>query len=270
MEDIIIGVTYQNHIIVSIGDTLCLTPIIEEISKQKDQLINVSTTIPELFLNNPCVIGTNVNSPTINLSPCLSYDCNIMRYYASQLNIELPKNSKPRIYLDDNEIEYGKNQLRGFDGFKKIAVCMTTSTDCKDLRYDYMLPLLNKLINTGYALIGVGKENFDNHYDFNKSFINKTTIREACSIINACDLYLGVDAGLYHIAEALDVPQVVFFRNNQSSNNSYIDTYYMESRVKCESECLAKHLRVCQSNTRCMDNFDLDEYYYLITNILPI
>jgi ADP-heptose:LPS heptosyltransferase len=269
-ENIVIGVTYQNHLIISIGDTLCLTPIIEEISKQKNQLINVSASIPELFFNNPYVIGTNTDNPTINLSPCLSYDCNIVKYYASQLNIELPKNSKPKIYLSDEEKKYGRYQLSEFEGFKRIAVSTTTSTDCKDLRYEYILPLLNRLKDRGYILIGVGKGNLDARYDFNKSFFNRTSLRESCSIINTCHLYLGVDAGLYHIAAALDVPQVVFFRNNQSANNSYPNTYNIESRIKCEGECLARHLHVCQAENRCMDNFDLERYYNLITKVLPI
>jgi ADP-heptose:LPS heptosyltransferase len=275
-EDIVIGATVHGGIIYSIGDTLCLTPIIEALSKQKNQLITVSTSIPELFYNNPYVKEiVNTNNLTIDISHSLpyysvEYSSNVVEFYAERVGITLPKEHKPKIYLDDDELEYGRNQLREYEGFKRIAVCITTLADCKNLRYEYMTPFLDRLRDRGYKLFGIGREKFENRYDWDKSFIDQTTIREACSIINFCHLYLGVDAGLYHIAAALDVPQVIFFRNNQSANNSYLDTYNIESRIKCEGGCLARHLLNCQTNNRCMDNFDLDRYYNLITKVLPI
>lgn len=276
MEDIIIGVTVHGGIIYSIGDTLCLTPIIEALSKQKNQLITVSTSIPELFYNNPYIKEiVNTNNLTIDISHSLpyhsvEYSSNVVEFYAERAGITLPKDHKPRLYLSNDEIKYGRDVLREFEGFKRIAVCLTTSTYCKDLRYEYIRPLLDRLKNDGYILIGIGVEKFDSRYTFNKSFINWTSLREVSSIINTCGLYLGVDAGLYHIAAALDVPQVVFFRNNQSANNSYSDTFNIESRIRCEGSCLERHLHVCQSEKRCMDNFDLDRYYNLITKVLPI
>lgn len=276
MEDIVIGATVHGGIIYSIGDTLCLTPIIEEISKRKNQLITVSTSIPELFYNNPYIKEiVNTNNLTIDISHSLpyysvEYSSNVVDFYAERANIELPKDRKPKIYLSNTEIEYGKNELKEFNGFKKIAVSVKTSTECKDLKYEFISPLLNRLKKYGYKLIGIGKENFESQYDYDKSYINKTTLREICSIIKMCDLYLGVDAGLYHIAAALDIPQVVFFRNNQSSNNSYPDTYNIESKTRCNGLCLARHLRNCQNNNRCMDNFDLDRYYNIIIKVLPI
>ena len=276
MENIIIGATLYDNIICSIGDTLCLTPVIEEISKQKNQLVTVSTLVPELFYNNPYVKDiVNTNFVTVNLSHSIpyhtiEYSSNVVESYAEQLNMTLPKDHKPKIYLSDEELEYGRNQLREYEGFKRIAVSTMTSTDCKNLRYEFISPLLKRLKDQGYILIEVGKGNRDTRYDFDKSFFNWTSLREVCSVINACHLYLGVDAGLYHIAAALDVPQVVFFRNNQSANNSYPDTYNIESRVKCEGKCLARHLRDCEVGNRCMENFDLDRYYNLITKVLPI
>ena len=266
-----IGLIYQNYPVVSIGDTICLTPIIEAISKERNELINVCTPIPELFFNNPYVKDITQNqNPNINLYPCVAHGCNAIEYYAKQTNHKLSKKSKPKIYLTNDEIEYGKNALAEFEGYKKIAVSLKSSTEVKDLKYDYLSPLLNRLKRNGYKLIGVGKEKSPNQYDYDKTFINKTTIREVCAIINECDLYLGVDAGLYHIAAALDVPQVVFFKNNHASINSYSDTHYIDSKIECKGECLIPHITKCYNSVRCMDSFDLDEYYNLIVRILPI
>ena len=56
-----IGVTHENILIKSIGDTLGLTPIIEKYGK----LISVSTPLPELFINNPYVKSVNEEIPDI-------------------------------------------------------------------------------------------------------------------------------------------------------------------------------------------------------------
>jgi RimJ/RimL family protein N-acetyltransferase len=266
-----IGLTYQNYPVVSIGDTLCLTPIIEAISKERNELTTVCTPLPELFFNNPYVKDITQNqNPNINLQPCVSHGCNAIELYAKQMNLKLPKRSKPKIYLSNDEIEYGKNALAEFEGYKKIAVSLESSTEVKDLKYNYLSPLLNRLKRNGYKLIGVGKEKIPKHYDYDKTFINKTSLREVCAIINECDLYLGVDAGLYHISAALDVPQVVFFKNNRASINSYSDTHYIDSKIECKGNCLTPHITKCYNSVRCMDSFDLNEYYNLIVRVLPI
>lgn len=284
VEEVIIGATVHKNVISSIGDTLCLTPIIEAVFKQQYRPLIVATEYPELFFNNPYVKASiytkgeikkiNPDDTIIDISHSLpyvsiEYSSNVVEFYSERTGIKLLKDHKPRLYLSEDEMEYGRNQLREFEGFKRIAVSMTTSASCKDLKYEYMLPLLDRLRNDGYKLIGFGKENFESRYNWDKSFINKTTVREACSIMKFCHLYMGVDAGLYHIAAALNIPQVVFFRSNQSSNNSYSDTFNMESKIRCEGDCLARHLHDCQSDNRCMDNFNLDRYYNLITRILP-
>lgn len=268
-----IGIFYDRMLVQTIGDTLGLTPIIEKLYQETKKQAVVSTLVPDVFLNNPYIKSVNdFPYPETSLTPCLFYNCNIIQNYANQLNLSIPVDARPKIYLSKDEIEYGKDVLKEFKDYKKIAVSLETGADAKNLRYDFITPLLFKLKNDGYKLIGIGKEknyNADTGV-YDKSFINKTTIREVMSIINDCDMYLGVDAGLYHIAAALDVPQVVFFRNNKSSNNRYNDTRYINSNTECGSDCLTKHLEICKSNNRCMDNFDLDEYYKIITKILPI
>jgi len=266
-----IGVVIKEKLIDSLGDSLGLTPVIEELYSQDKTPVIVSTLLPEIYLNNPYV-GSIVNniSPSISLIPCLSYSCNIAQNYAKQLNIELPKDVKPKIYLSSCEKDYGKSLLTEFDGFKKIAVSLTTSADCRCLRYGYISRLLNKLKQEGYKLIGIGQENFENGYEYDKSFINLTTIREAAAILNACDLYLGVDSGLYHLAAAVGVPQIVFFRHNDSSNNRYSNTFFIDSKIKCGDICLTQHLSKCNVDVRCMDSFDLDEYHKLVIKTLPL
>jgi len=273
MGDISIGIPfvggyYHGTLCSSVGDSLGMSPIIEKLNELHQQKIVVCTAVPELFLNNPFVkeISSDLN-PTIRLEPCRFVACNIIQHYASQTGVEVPREIRPKIYLSPEEIEYGKKIVEEFGGSKIITVSTETGYDSKNLRDNYIAPFFDRLREEGYKLIGLGL-NVRKYYDkYNKSFINATTLRQAISIINASDLFLGIDNGLFHIAAALDVPQVIFFRNNLSSNNAYPNTFFIDSKIKCQGDCL-NHRPKCHAIARCMDNFDLDGYFELITEQL--
>jgi hypothetical protein len=129
MNSIDFGVFYSGKIpIKSIGDTLGLTYIVDRLYKTKGLRSKILTTIPEIFLNNPFVdilpIGSDVKN---HLTPCLEYSCNIIEHYSTQFNLEIIKNSKPILYVSQDEINYAKNELKEFSSIKKIAV---NSTNC--------------------------------------------------------------------------------------------------------------------------------------------
>jgi len=264
--DISIGMSFSNGLCGSVGDTLCISAILERLSEEKGTKL-IMCARPELhglWLNNPYIkiINTDVH-PMINMIPCRQVPCNIVNYFASQLNFKFSKPLMPRIYLTPEEIEWGKNQLIEFNGHKKIVICGETGFDSKNLRPDYIAPMFNKLKENGYKLIRVGVGRRDSYQGYDKSFYNMTTLRQAFTIMNDCDLFVGIDCGLFHAAAALDIPQVIFFRNNLSSNNKYPDTYYIDSGVVCQGACL-NHIGICQGHPRCMDSFNLDEYFDLI------
>ena len=270
-KDVIsIGVAVNDTLIGTLGDTLCLTPILEELHNREHAPICVSTLLPDLFLNNPYVQYVSNIIPTISVTPSTHYENSIVELYSNQLGLDIPKGVSPKIYLSSEEIEYGKNALKDLDGFKKIAISLETKADCRNLRYEFIAPLLERLRMDGYKLIGVGGSGVGKQYNYDLTFVNKTTIREVASIISQCELFLGIDAGLFHVAAAVNVPQVIFFRNNKSSNNSYFNTYFIDSNIECSGKCLEPFLESCRLIYRCMDNFDLDEYYKLITKILPM
>lgn len=267
-----LGVFLSNSPIRSIGDTLGLTSLVKEIYNKTGYKSTISTFLPEIFENNPYIKKTYTGSTAeLKLTPCTQYKCNIIQHYFSQVNLPVPKKIVPEIYLNEDEIAYAKVHLQKYKGNKIIAVCLNSSASSRDLKYLNILPLLEKLKKEGYILISVGKSTQPQDI-YHESFINITTLRQVFSLINECNFYLGVDTGLFHVSAALNVPQVVFFRHNQCSNNAYYNTYYLDSLTQCPSLCqtpgYASHCAL--PNSSCMDTFNFDEYYNLIINKFPI
>jgi ADP-heptose:LPS heptosyltransferase len=253
----------------AIGDTLGVTAILPQLVTKTNSKIDVFTKFPELFINNPYINTSNVlNTSNTNIQPCLTYDCNIVNHYATQLQLTYNKQLHPELYLTETEIEYAKNELNEFNGFKKIAVCLYSSADCKDLRYDNIRDLLLQIkqeTNTKLIFFGT-KMPTDTHKVFDKFVVGQYAngLRDVFSLMNECCLYIGVDTGLFHAAAALNIPQVVFFKNNGCSNNHYENTYSVSSFINCPAPCYQQHVSVCNAPQRCMDQFDLLQYHELI------
>lgn len=263
-----IGITYKNKLITSIGDSLGLSVILEAYYRKYGQRLIVSSTIPELFYGNPYIDGTTIKDKVdIRLRPCLNYDCKIIDYYKEQMGLDIDERDTPRIHLKDIEILEGMDKVIEFKDSKKIVVVLNTNGVVRNIDFDFIQPLLQNLKDNGHKLIVLGNDSVDNEI-YDKSFINQTTIREAAAIIKNCDLYLGVDCGLYHLAAAVGVPQVVFFRNNGSSINSYYNTSFVDHEKSCPPECKTRHLTQCKSKRKCMREFDLDQYYEIIEEAL--
>jgi ADP-heptose:LPS heptosyltransferase len=253
----------------AIGDTLGLTAILPQLENTINSKIELFTNFPELFFNNPYVASSNLlNNMHTNIQPCLTYDCNIVNHYVTQLQLNYNKQMRPELYLTDTEIGSAKNELKEFNGFKKIAVCLYSSADCKDLRYDHIRDLLLQIkqeTNTKLIFFGT-KMPDDTHNIFDKFVVGQygNGLRDVFSLINECCLYIGVDTGLFHAAVALNIPQVVFFKNNGCRNNHYENTYSVSSFIECPHACYQQHVSVCNALQRCMDHFDLLKYHELI------
>ena len=254
----------------AIGDTVGLTSVLEPLYKETGIKPVVSTSFPEIFYNNPFVDRISTTNETILLEPCKVYSCNIVQYYANRLGLKENYPLQNRVYLTRDEVLEAKNELKELNGIK-IAVCLFSSADSKDLRYEYIKPMLRKLKSYGAHLIFFGTKHPNDQIGlFSKSFIGKygNNLRRLFALMNECDLYVGVDTGLFHIANALSIPQIVFFRNNECSNNAYKDTIFFDSQKECPSRCLIPFLGNCRSEERCMDTFDLEQYYNKIIEVI--
>jgi len=91
------------------------------------------------------------------------------------------------------------------------------------------------------------------------NFIGQTTLREAMGLLSLCELTVGNDSGLIHLADALGVPALVLFgptdpkRTAPRSRHSLV----LQRGVDC-SPC---ELHECPIDHRCMDELSVQEVY---------
>jgi len=264
----------------ALGDTICISGVLKDLHKKTNELVTLYTNWPEIFDNNPYIKSSLPRNRMLsNLEPCRNvfvnnlYNCNIVKHYYEQLGIEYPSvaNIDTKIYFTDEEIKSAEEELKQFCGHKKIAVGLYSSAPARDVNYEYIKDILKKLKISGAKLIFFGTK-FPHDYDnlFDKFVVGDAYVglRRVFYLMSKCDLYLGVDTGLFHAAAAVGIPQFVFFRNNGCSINAYKNTYYFDSKIECSDICRTVLNTYCESKIKCTENYDLDKYYTHITELI--
>jgi len=265
----------------SIGDTLGLTALLEQLGrKYPNKRYQIYSRRPEFFINNPWVVSSkhvlDVDQPYFEIQPVYRgiWSQKITQRYCDQF--QLPSSPelralRPKIYLTDDEKQRAKQTMAQFDGHKKIAVCLYSSADVRNVRYDVVKPFLKRLqTSLNCKLLYLGEESIpsdcENIFDLT---IRSGDLRYVFALISECDLYVGVDTGLSHAAAAVDVKQLMFYRNNGCTNNAYDNTFYIPSKIRCPEPCVGplSYLH-CLNHIRCLDNYDFEKYYELAKTLI--
>jgi len=87
----------------------------------------------------------------------------------------------------------------------------------------------------------------------------KTTLRQAVSVIDRCQLFITNDSGLMHVAAALDIPLVAIFgsTNPVTTGPSGSKSHIVRVPMDC-SPCLKTS---CPEDHRCMKEITVDQVY---------
>jgi len=154
----------------------------------------IGTEYPIIKFGNPCPASMyeGQTSPSV--------DKDRIELFKLATGLE-NSNTKPKLYLDESEIEYGKS----FVGDLKVGVVYKSSAKWRD--YPRMTDFVVGLDTKGVEPIVIDDVMSVNNY---KSTIGMT-IRQICSVINALDVIVTPDTGWMHVAGALDKKLVTLF-----------------------------------------------------------
>lgn len=130
-------------------------------------------------------------------------------------------------YIADDSLEVwfddaDRNKCRGMlsslgDVEVKIVLSISSGSPKREWPAEKFIELVKELtpFNIAWVIVGAGERAVTNARKieevcpFVANLVNQTTLRETAAIIDACDIYLGGDTGLMHIAAALKKTGVV-------------------------------------------------------------
>ena len=200
----------------NLGDEIMAIPVYKAIkNKFPHSVINVKVRFPELLRNNPYVDKINISMKgydrVFNLRGENKIE-NRLDSLSKKLRIKI-KDRVPKVYIKKYEIKglrLYKYNLQ--ESSLKIAVSTGIGTYWKSKQWgiENFRKLAEYLIeNYNSQVIELGKDCESIGLGIN--LINKTSIREAVLILKQCNLFIGNDSGLVHLALAIGTPAIGLF-----------------------------------------------------------
>lgn len=181
-----------------LGDELILSGIANILKKNNYFIKLVVENYPELFENNPNVDNVRLTRVKENLT------VSGLNKLLLDFGIRYKKQIFPEIYLTKEEIKYGENEIDKIRDERFLVAFVPHSKSHQSFLSDGWDIIINDTeIKEKLNFLYFGQRSFNGIVNFT----NK--IRETASIIKKCDLYIGVNTGLYHIAKCFKLTGLV-------------------------------------------------------------
>lgn len=175
--------------------------------------------------------------------------------FASACQVRRIENSIP-FYLEE-EVEANRCEifLEKYKSCKRFFIHTASNEGKRSWPTKNILELI-QLINAKYKNSVIFISDFNQTYsdwDIVKNVVNVSgwNIRECASLIKRCDLFIGPDSGLMHLAAAVETKSLVIFGSiPPESRISYYPTH--ESIRMDELACIGCWYKPCPYDTKCM------------------
>ena len=237
----------------NVGDEIIALPAYEALKKKyPDSVIEVQTRHPDLLKGNPFVDRVN---PRESLEPDRVVDLHRSPPGTSRIDfirrlVGVSSLPEPKVYLTGEEILRVKEKwLTPTVGFR-IAVCASLEWFfARQWEKNKLEEVVDYLIRRHNAQIFILGKNVE-PLPVGINLINQTNLREAAALLSQCDLFMGSDSGLLHLALAVRTPSVGLFGPLNpayliSGRPSFIPLYsevecrgcWSEGRMKYRDHC---------------------------------
>ena len=233
------------------GDVLMATPVIRELKKRYPNIdIWVSTITPDAVKDNPYVSNVVNNIQSLKQVTDVIYDLDLA--YENNPKIHVTDAYAKVVFghfLSDKRIDLVSNQLDfesafqyihgavNFERDKVIVLHMATSWPNRTWPKQYWSSLVKNLSTRGYKVLIVGRGG-DMKADMISGVINlvdRLSIRQVREIIKKSHVFVGMDSGLFHIAQSTETPTIGLFTvaNPEFRLSRMSDTYCMVPSIAC-------------------------------------
>jgi len=194
---------------------------------------------------------------------------------------EIKGSFKNTLIVDENEYgkawdilkSYGIETGEKLIGISPVAAYGSAKEWGTGSYINLMNGILKKEKNVNFIIFGSAKDE-EKLRKINESIKKKAvvisgnyTLREAIAIISICDIFIGNDSGLLHVADGLEIPAIGLFGPTSPNTTSPRgeNTQSIYKSVSC-SPC---SYRECPTDHKCMTNIKVEEIQKKIESLLP-
>jgi len=210
----------------NVGDELIMSGVCK-ILKQNDFYVKLFLKRhPELFENN-------INVDQIVFEPWKDEDLKEnkmldvlnLNEYVKTFDIDIPYKITPEMYLSKEEIQFGIEEIKKIKD-DRIIVCFVphSATSPASLSNGWDKIVFDKDLLKEIQFVYFGQEKYEGMKNF-----NKFNIRQIASIIRCCNLYMGINTGLYHIAKCFKLKGFIVNRKICKEHWGYNDDFHFEN-----------------------------------------
>jgi len=204
------------------GDTLITANVIKCIKDIYHNLkINCITPFSELIQYDPSIDSINkqetfysFDSSYFELIVRNEQNENIVCHNLKRLGIE-KYTYKSSFHLIESEIEWAKKQVCDFPK-PLIAISTKSKESVKNWPVENWFETIDHL-SQKYTIIQLG-DSTEPEFNNLKRYAGKLNMRESASILSRCQLFVGPDSLLMHVANGLDLKSVIIFGNARPVN----------------------------------------------------
>lgn len=243
----------------ALGDELAVTAIVRELRRQRPQeMIRPEVHRTEIFDNNPHInIGINDVGRHF-LEVHVNEDIgNIPQSFARQIGMDPLVDDTPEIFLRQEERLRAMNKLKGLDR-PIVAIDTRAQWESRTWPHEKFQTLVDMMEDVSFVEVGsVPPESRRILKNTKACFVNACTIRESAALLYWCDLFVGNDSGGFHLAAAVETPQVVLFGPKKWYSRGYWNTTPVYSFERCNPNCESLCARRREGREGTEDNWCL-------------
>jgi heptosyltransferase-2 len=217
--------------------------------------------------------------------PILKQNMNLLKTIGIQNN---KSDISIKIKIPHEELLFAKEVLRKARDKGRIIVALNPTVSNHPELFEWPLEnfieLSRNLIRNRNALIillGSEKDREMSYYFeeklgekiYFKNFVGKTDLLKACALIKLCNLFVGNDSGLLHVANALNIPSVgIFGPSSPEQVLSYMNknTVIINHKAPC-SPCYVHQPDFnfkCEYKNKCLTNITVDDAVKAIDKLI--
>ena len=239
------------------GDAIITANVIRCIKKKYPQLlINCITPNPQLIELDPNIDSINQRETFFSFDS--SYwelivrkesKVNIIKHNISRLGID-DWEYKANYYISENETHWARKQLKSFSE-PLIGICTKSKEKVKNWPESYWKELIEKLIKS-FSIIHLGDQNEPKLENITR-YAGKLTMRESAAILSQCNLFIGPDSLLMHIANGLDIKSIIIFGGSRPVGCfGYPENINISTTPECSPCWIHDGYEQCANDIKCL------------------